>query len=119
MTDSLSVQFIKYRSMFIVFVGAFSITWPASMLIYWNKRKFLHKKRVQLSQDCLGTPTCGPPFHCFGTPIWPSWRQVKTLFIISGKLGAEPLLWVGQRPMVLKFAATGLDVPETFKHILS
>ena len=25
---------------------AFSLTWPASMLIYWNKRKFLHKKRV-------------------------------------------------------------------------
>ena len=21
--------------------------WPASMLIYWNKRKFLHKERVQ------------------------------------------------------------------------
>ena len=89
------------------------------MLIYWNKRKFLHKKRVQLSQDCLGTPTGGQPFHCFGTPIWPSWRQVKTLFIISAKLGAEPLLWVGQRPMVLKFAARGLDVPENFKQILS
>ena len=49
---------------------AFSLTWPASMLIYWNKRKFLHKKRIQFPQDCLGTPTW-PPFHCFGTPIWP------------------------------------------------
>ena len=49
---------------------AFSFTWPASMLIYWNKRKFLHKKRIQLPQDCLGTPIW-PPFHCFGTPIWP------------------------------------------------
>ena len=49
---------------------AFSLTWPASMLIYWNKRKFLHKKSVQLPQDYLGTPTW-PPFHCFGTPIWP------------------------------------------------
>ena len=22
-----------------------------------------------------------PPFHCFGTPIWPQWRYVKTLYI--------------------------------------
>ena len=36
---------------------AFSLTWPASMLIYWNKRKFLHKKRVQPPQDWFGTPT--------------------------------------------------------------
>ena len=34
---------------------AFSLTWSASMLIYWNKRKFLHKKRVQLPQDCWNT----------------------------------------------------------------
>ena len=48
----------------------FSLTWPASMQIYRNKRKRLHKKRVQLPQDWFGTPTW-PPFHCFGTPIWP------------------------------------------------
>ena len=47
----------------------FSLTWSASMQIYWNKRKRLHKKRVQLPQDLFGTPTW-PPFHCFGTPIW-------------------------------------------------
>ena len=35
----------------------FSLTWPASMQIYWNKRKHLHKKRVQLPQDWFGTPT--------------------------------------------------------------
>ena len=58
---------------------AFSLTWPASMLIYWNKRKHLHEKRVQLPEDFLGTPTW-PPFHCFGTPIWPPWRHVKTLY---------------------------------------
>ena len=40
------------------------------MQIYWNKRKRLHKKRVQLPEDWFGTPTW-PPFHCFGTPIWP------------------------------------------------
>ena len=47
------------------------------MQIYWNKRKRLHKKRVQLPQDWFGTPTW-PPFYCFGTPIWPPWRHVKT-----------------------------------------
>ena len=31
--------------------SVFSLTWPASMLIYWNKRKCLHKKRVQLPWD--------------------------------------------------------------------
>ena len=48
----------------------FSLTWPVSMLINWNKRNYLHEKRVQLPEDFLGTPTW-PPFHCFGTPIWP------------------------------------------------
>ena len=28
--------------------------------MYWNKRKPLHKKRIQLPQDCLGTPTWLP-----------------------------------------------------------
>ena len=46
----------------------FSLTWPASMQIYWNKRKRLHKKRVHLPQDW------------FGTPIWPPRRHVKTLY---------------------------------------
>ena len=57
----------------------FSLTWPASMQIFWNKRKRLHKKRLQLPQDWFGTPTW-PPFHCFGTPIWAPWRHVKTLY---------------------------------------
>ena len=36
---------------------AFSLTWPASMLIYWNKRKHLHEKGVKVPEDFLGTPT--------------------------------------------------------------
>ena len=57
----------------------FSLTRPAYMQIYWNKRTRLHEKRVQLPEDWFGTPTW-PPFHCFGTPIWPPWRHVKTLY---------------------------------------
>ena len=51
---------------------------PVSMPINWNKRKRLHKKRVQLPQDWFGTQTW-PPFNFFWTPIWPPWRHVKTL----------------------------------------
>ena len=75
----------------------FSLTWPASMLIYWNKRKHLHEKWVQLPEDFLGTPTW-PPFHCFGTPIWPPWRHVKTLYRTSelrsrGDERAKSICW--------------------------
>ena len=34
--------------------SVFSLTWPASMQIYSNKRKRLHKKRVQRPQDWFG-----------------------------------------------------------------
>ena len=52
-------------------IGAFSLTWPVSMQIYENKRKCLHKKRVQLlRQDLFGTPKW-PAINCFWTPIWP------------------------------------------------
>ena len=61
---------------------AYSLTWPASMLIFTNKRKFLHKKRVQFPQGCLATPTW-PPFHCFGTPIWPPLRHANTLYSLQ------------------------------------
>ena len=57
----------------------FSLTSPAFMQIYWNKRKRLHEKRVQLPEDWFGKPTW-PLFHCFGAPIWPPWRHVKTLY---------------------------------------
>ena len=35
----------------LVIIQMFSLTRPASMQIYWNKRKHLHKKRVQLPQE--------------------------------------------------------------------
>ena len=49
----------------IPFYRAFSLTCPGSMQIYWNKRKRLHKKRVQLPRDWFGSPTW-PLFHCLG-----------------------------------------------------
>ena len=79
----------RYVTYFLTRYRVFSLTWPASMQIYWNKRKRLHEKRVQLPQDFLGTPTW-PPFHCFGTPKWPPWRHVKTLCTDSAfTLGAR------------------------------
>ena len=53
------------------------------MQVYWNKRKRSHKKRVQLPEDWLGTPTLTPtwpPFYCFGTPIWPLAMPSPSLF---------------------------------------
>jgi len=60
---------------------AFSVTWPAAMQVYWNERKCLHMKRVQLSQsqEWFGASTW-PPFHCLRTPIWLLWGHVKTLY---------------------------------------
>ena len=69
----------KYVYIPEVFYRVFSLTWQASMQIYWNKRKRLHKKKVQLPQDWFWTPTW-PPFYCSGTPVWPPWRHVKTLY---------------------------------------
>ena len=81
--ELLTSVFQTYKSptlvVLVVFVllvfdkAACSLSWPATMQIYWSKRKFLHRKKVQLPKDwfgTLGTPTW-PPFHCFGTPIWP------------------------------------------------
>ena len=64
----------------------FSLTWPASMQIYWNKRKRLHKKRVQLPQDWFGTPIW-PPFSCFGTPIWPPFH------CLGHQYGRRDVVW--------------------------
>ena len=43
-TDGITLKFtFLYR--------VFSLTWPASTQIYYNKRKRLHKKGVQLPED--------------------------------------------------------------------
>ena len=62
--------------------SVFSPTRSASKQIYWNKRKRLHKKRVQFPQDQFGTQIW-PPFHCFGTQVWPPWCHVKTHIRVS------------------------------------
>ena len=62
--SQMAKQSIQARKVYRVL----SLTWPASMQIYCNKRKRLHKKRVQLPGDWFGTPT------------WPPWRHVKTLY---------------------------------------
>ena len=41
----------------------FSLTWKASMLMYWNKRGQLPKNWLETLKR--------PQFHCFGAPIWP------------------------------------------------
>ena len=55
---ALLLYFLPSSYFFPVFV--FSLTWPTSMQIYRNKRRHLHKKRVQLPQDWFGTQTWPP-----------------------------------------------------------
>ena len=97
----------------------FSFTWPAYLQIYCNKRKSLHKKRVQLPGDWFRTPTW-PPFHCFGTPIWPPWRHVKTLYntdtSVKRILGSVPLVSVLKRfdSITLKHSLVHFVVHSTY-----
>ena len=72
--------------------GAFSRTWPAATLDYWNKSKCLHKNGVQIPEDKFGTPSW-PPFLCFGTPTWPRWRHVKTLYCGKICCGWRTTFW--------------------------
>ena len=60
------------------------------MQIYWNKRKSLHKKRVQLPQDWFGIPT------------WPPWRHEKTLYNIHD-VSRGSMSWGSQRLFSVKF----------------
>ena len=53
---------------------AFSLTWPSSMQIYWNKKTVWIRKKFNSHRICLG--------HQHGrAPIWPPWRHVKTLYM--------------------------------------
>ena len=78
--------------------GVFSLMWPASMQIYWKKRKPLNKKRVQLPQDWFETPT------------WPPWRHVKTLY--TGRLC--PMVW----PRFLLYTILDRKIPPIKWHCI-
>ena len=42
---------LAFKSAWGLTIEHFSLTWPAAMSIYWNKRKCLHKETLQLPQD--------------------------------------------------------------------
>ena len=63
------LQNIPKFNIYFIYSRVYSVfTHVASI---YNKRNRLHKKRVQLPGDW------------FGTPLWPPWRHVKTLYMIS------------------------------------
>ena len=79
------------------------------MQIYWNKRKSLHKKRVQLPQDLFGIPT------------WPPWRHEKMLYNIHDvSRGSMSYWWIvsnfhtrgTQRLFCVKFVGRSKDCLE-------
>ena len=74
------------------------------MHIHLNKRKLLHKERVQLPQDLLETPKW-PSFHCFGTPIWPPLNNRHRVWnsASSHKFPAVIVLLLKDSPTVIFF----------------
>ena len=61
------------------------ITWPASMVIYWNKKMHLHEKRVQLPEDFLCTPSW-PPFSLFwNTNMAAVTSCENTLYVLNSR----------------------------------
>ena len=60
----------------------FSFMWPAPIIHAYcseQKKVFSKEKRVESPLDWFRTPTWRPSC-CFGTPVWLSWRHVKTLW---------------------------------------
>ena len=47
----LTLDYTYIHTYIHTYYRVFSLTWPASMQIYWNKRKRLHKKGTQLPKD--------------------------------------------------------------------
>ena len=76
---------------FTGFNRTFLLKWPAAMETYWNKR--------------LVWPTW-LPFHCFETPIWRTWRHVKTLYFL-----------VKQRSIVEKWISSVFDWAKSLREL--
>ena len=57
----------------------FSLTWPAVMQMYWNKRKFLHEKKTISHRICLLVHQHGRRFKQYGYR-----HRLKTLY--KGKM---------------------------------
>ena len=74
--------------------GVFSLTWPASMQIYWNKRK-VYIRRVQHPQDWFETPSL-LLFHCFWTPTWRHVKRFRTSSYIRQSF-PERVNWIEAR----------------------
>ena len=45
----------------------------------FNSHRICLEYQNMAAVSLFGTPTW-PPFHCFETPIWPTWRHMKTLY---------------------------------------
>ena len=68
----------KEASASVVLDIVFSLTWPASMQIYWNKIKRLHKKRLQLPEDWFGTPKEDPDIENDLKPLLQAYKNAPT-----------------------------------------
>ena len=58
-----------------------AITWSAARQISWNKEHFY----ILLCSIRIFRYITWSLFHCFGKPIWPPWRHVKTSYGTNSK----------------------------------
>ena len=64
-----------------------SLTWLATMQIYWYKRKSLYKKRAQLPEEWFGTLTCHHSIvlgdqHGYSYTKWLSCLHINDIIIV-------------------------------------
>ena len=72
------------------------LTWPASMQIYWNKRKRLHKKRVQLPHDWFGT------------------QHGRSFIVLGHQYGQHDIMWKESIQNMTAFEIQTRDIPLPF-----
>ena len=89
---------------------AFSLTWLTSMQIYWNKRKRLHKKRVQLQQDWFWDTNMAAVLLFFDTNMAAVTSCENTLLMATWFMLKLEKYWPWRNPSSHLNVALGLGV---------
>ena len=85
----------------LAFYRVFSLTWLASMQMFWNKRNHLHKKRVHLPQDWFGTPAFFSNLAVIVTIIKTPSLQKPCNILLCSLATADCLTGVTAQPMFI------------------
>ena len=80
-----------------------------------GKRKCFHKKRVELPQDWLGTPTW-PLSHCFSTSIRLPLSHVHALYTLSLPYSGVLLAFCLLKSTILNLLTREIKIPDIFTY---